>query len=236
MNWTTNPFGAITDQQGHKTKHWYGENWHSPRYSSYAGGLRTYHRPDGKRGCDATSHQKHFGGVARGTGSDYCRGKKSSLTPPAGYCPDGGNPARDTFCWASLFSGLLLAVEITRIGLMETWPARRVHPFYVDVFESSTGRFVRTTNPYIGSLLETEYTTFFFYRWEESDVDYPFELFWHSNYCLVLSFSNVWKAFSIGARLIGDHENHNILKGPSITNWVGYIVYWAFQAVLGSQA
>ena len=49
--------------------------------------------------------------------------------------------------------------------------------FYVDVFESSTGRFVRTTNPYIGSLLETEYTTFFFYRWEESDVDYPFELF-----------------------------------------------------------
>jgi hypothetical protein len=49
--------------------------------------------------------------------------------------------------------------------------------FYFDTFEGESGRFIRSTEPQVGSVTETTYTVFFFIRWRETDMDLPPPIF-----------------------------------------------------------
>jgi len=47
--------------------------------------------------------------------------------------------------------------------------------FYFDIFKTNTGRFVRKTETYTGTISETRYTLFFIFRWEETELNEPLE-------------------------------------------------------------
>jgi len=46
-----------------------------------------------------------------------------------------------------------------------------------DMFDVKTGNYIRTTEPYIGSVSETKYTVLFFVDWKDTDLDQPLEPF-----------------------------------------------------------
>ncbi len=47
--------------------------------------------------------------------------------------------------------------------------------FYLDIFDAATGRLVRTTPAYTGIVTHTNYTVFFFIRWQKTDLEAPLE-------------------------------------------------------------
>lgn len=44
---------------------------------------------------------------------------------------------------------------------------------YFDIFERESGHFIRSTDPQIGSVIETVYTVLFFITWRKTDMDTP---------------------------------------------------------------
>jgi len=45
--------------------------------------------------------------------------------------------------------------------------------FYFDIFERESGRFIRSTEPQVGSVTETVYTVLFFINWRNTDMESP---------------------------------------------------------------
>jgi hypothetical protein len=59
---------------------------------------------------------------------------------------------------------------------------KRVHNqgyvrLYFDIFETDSGRLIRSTAPQIGSVTTKTYTVLFFIRWRETDMDLPPPIF-----------------------------------------------------------
>lgn len=45
--------------------------------------------------------------------------------------------------------------------------------FYFDIFEKASGRFFRSTEPQVGSVIQTVYTALFFITWRNTDMESP---------------------------------------------------------------
>ena len=48
--------------------------------------------------------------------------------------------------------------------------------FYFDIFDTESGRFVRSTDSLEGHVTTTVYTALFFIRWQKSDLEKPLEI------------------------------------------------------------
>ncbi len=81
------------------------------------------------------------------------------------------------------FLGLLRAqspfipIALPELALWKRDKRQGYARFYLDMFDVKTGNFLRTSEPYIGSITETKYTVFFFFDWKDTDLDQPLELF-----------------------------------------------------------
>ncbi len=74
-------------------------------------------------------------------------------------------------------SSALLPIAMPDLALYKRMRTQGYVRFYFDIFEGETGRFIRSTKPQVGSVIETIYTVFFFIRWRETDMDLPPPIF-----------------------------------------------------------
>jgi hypothetical protein len=72
-------------------------------------------------------------------------------------------------------SSMVLPVSIPELTLWKRDQRQGFVRFYLDIFDGATGQHVSTTQSYTGSVRETGYTVFFFFRWEKSNMDEPLE-------------------------------------------------------------
>jgi len=70
-------------------------------------------------------------------------------------------------------SSTLLPIATPELALYKRIQSQGYARFYFDIFERESGRFLRSTEPQIGSVTESVYTVFFFIRWRETDMDSP---------------------------------------------------------------
>ena len=71
----------------------------------------------------------------------------------------------------------LLPIATPELALYKSVRSQGYVRFYFDIFERESGRFIRSTEPQIGSLTLTAYTAFFFIRWSDTDMDLPPPIF-----------------------------------------------------------
>jgi hypothetical protein len=71
----------------------------------------------------------------------------------------------------------LLPVAIPELALWKRNRRQGYIRFYLDIYETATGRLVHKTKTYTGSVIDTNYTAFFIFRWEETELDEPLERF-----------------------------------------------------------
>lgn len=70
-------------------------------------------------------------------------------------------------------SSTLLPIATPELALYKRIKSQGYARFYFDIFESESGRFIRSTEPQVGSATESVYTVFFFIRWQETNMDSP---------------------------------------------------------------
>ena len=70
-------------------------------------------------------------------------------------------------------SSTLLPIATPELALYKRIKSQGYARFYFDIFESESGRFIRSTEPQVGSATESVYAVFFFIRWQETNMDSP---------------------------------------------------------------
>jgi hypothetical protein len=70
-------------------------------------------------------------------------------------------------------NSLFLPIALPDLALYKRIRTQGYVRFYFDIFERESGRFLRSTEPQIGSVTETVYTALFFINWRETDMDSP---------------------------------------------------------------
>jgi hypothetical protein len=66
-----------------------------------------------------------------------------------------------------------LSIALPDLALYRRIRTQGYVSFYFDIFERESGRFLRSTEPQVGSVTETVYTALFFINWRETDMDSP---------------------------------------------------------------
>ena len=74
-------------------------------------------------------------------------------------------------------SSTLLPIATPELALYKRLQTQGYVAFYFDIFESESGRFIRSTEPQVGKVTQTVYTALFFIRWRETDMDTPPPIF-----------------------------------------------------------
>ncbi len=74
-------------------------------------------------------------------------------------------------------SSTLLPIAMPELALYKRSQTQGYVAFYFDIFERESGRFIRSTEPQVGSVTQSVYTAFFFIRWRETDIDTPPPIF-----------------------------------------------------------
>ncbi len=72
---------------------------------------------------------------------------------------------------------VLLPFALPELAIWKREKQQGYARFYLDLFDGETGEFLRSTEPYSGSVTETKYTLLFFIDWKQSDLDQPLDLF-----------------------------------------------------------
>jgi hypothetical protein len=70
-------------------------------------------------------------------------------------------------------NSVLLPIATPELALWKRVLHQGYTRFYLDIFEIDSGRFIRSTDPQIGTVNLIDYTAFFFFRWRETDMDLP---------------------------------------------------------------
>ena len=70
-------------------------------------------------------------------------------------------------------SSTLLPIATPELALYKRVQSQGYARLYFDIFERESGRFLRSTEPQVGSVIESVYTAFFFIKWRETDMDSP---------------------------------------------------------------
>lgn len=70
-------------------------------------------------------------------------------------------------------NSVLLPISIPELALWKRVSHQGYTRFYFDIFEIESDRFIRSTNPQIGTAKINKYTAFFFYKWRKTDIDLP---------------------------------------------------------------
>jgi hypothetical protein len=74
-------------------------------------------------------------------------------------------------------SSALLPLATPELALWKRARHQGYVRFYFDIFEVDTGRLIRSTEPQIGSVLQTAYTALFVIRWQTTDMGLPPPIF-----------------------------------------------------------
>jgi len=70
-------------------------------------------------------------------------------------------------------NAVLLPISIPELALWKSVSNQGYTRFYLDIFEIESDRFIRSTNPQIGTVNIINYTAFFFFKWKTTDMDFP---------------------------------------------------------------
>ena len=69
-----------------------------------------------------------------------------------------------------------LPIATPELSLYKRDRKQGIARFYFDIFDTKTGRLVRSTDILEGDVTTTVYTVFFFIRWQRSDLEKPLEI------------------------------------------------------------
>ena len=83
----------------------------------------------------------------------------------------GGTTQRTRLLGLPATNSALLPIVMPELALYKRVRTQGYVRFYFDIFEGESGRFIRSTEPQLGSVTEAIYTAFFFIRWRETDMD-----------------------------------------------------------------
>ena len=70
-------------------------------------------------------------------------------------------------------NAVLLPISTPELALWKSVSHQGYTRFYLDIFQIDSDRFIRSTNPQIGTVNIINYTAFFFYKWTKTDMDLP---------------------------------------------------------------
>jgi hypothetical protein len=70
-------------------------------------------------------------------------------------------------------NSVVMPIALPELALWKRVSYQGYTRFYFDIFEIGSDRFIRSTNPQIGTAMINHYTAFFFYKWRETDMDLP---------------------------------------------------------------
>ena len=89
----------------------------------------------------------------------------------------GGTTQRTRLLGLPATSSALLPIAMPELALYKRVRTQGYVRFYFDIFEGESGRFIRSTEPQLGSVTDATYTVFFFIRWRDTDMDLPPPIF-----------------------------------------------------------
>jgi hypothetical protein len=70
-------------------------------------------------------------------------------------------------------NAVLLPISTPELALWKRVLHQGYTRFYLDLFKIDSDRFIRSTDPQIGTVTIIDYTAFFFYKWRKTDMELP---------------------------------------------------------------